>query len=115
MTETFAHGGTWAYLGVRELRCIMGDYVLNVADFNNRASFADEIGRFSYPVDIHIMTPGKAAYDTFCAEHRDMRYKDGESGCFMSTPLLYKKTGDKRFAVLYEKGRLCPCHVPESR
>jgi len=70
---------TGAYLGVRESRRIMGDYVLNVDDFNNRASFEDEIGRFSYPVDIHIMTPDKAAYDTFHAEHRDMRYKDGES------------------------------------
>jgi len=70
---------TGAYLGVRESRRIIGDYVLNVNDFEARASFDDEIGRFSYPVDIHIMKPDKNAFETFHNAHTNMRYKEGES------------------------------------
>lgn len=68
-----------ACLGVRESRRIMGDYVLSVDDFLARASFDDEIGRFSYPVDIHISAPTKEAYEEFRKEFATMRYSDGES------------------------------------
>ncbi|HRR29249.1 MAG TPA: FAD-dependent oxidoreductase, partial [Victivallales bacterium] len=44
---------TGALLGIRETRRIIGDYVLNIEDLKKRAVFSDEIGRFSYPVDIH--------------------------------------------------------------
>lgn len=40
-------------LGVRESRRIRGEYQLNGDDYRSRAVFADEIGRFSYPIDIH--------------------------------------------------------------
>ncbi len=40
-------------LGVRETRRIHGEYQLNGGDYRRRASFPDEIGRFSYPIDIH--------------------------------------------------------------
>jgi len=70
---------TGSYLGVRESRRIAGDYELNVDDFLRRASFGDEIGRFSYPVDIHIAAPDKESYEKFRKEHGEMRYKDGES------------------------------------
>jgi len=40
-------------LGVRATRRIVGDYVLTVEDYLKRASFADEIGRYSYVIDIH--------------------------------------------------------------
>jgi hypothetical protein len=66
-------------LGVRESRRIAGDYELNIADFIARATFDDEIGRFSYPVDIHIAAPDKASYEKFRKEHSAMRYRDGES------------------------------------
>ena len=49
---------TAAQLGVRETRRIMGDYVLNLEDFKSRASFPDEIGRYSYAVDIHAAAAG---------------------------------------------------------
>ena len=68
-----------SYLGVRESRRITGDYELSEADFINRASFDDEIGRFSYPIDIHIAKPDKESYEKFRKEHDTMRYKPGES------------------------------------
>ncbi|OPZ28992.1 MAG: putative FAD-binding dehydrogenase [Lentisphaerae bacterium ADurb.BinA184] len=40
-------------LGVRESRRIIGDYVLVKDDYLSRRSFHDEIGRNSYPIDIH--------------------------------------------------------------
>ena len=40
-------------IGIRETRRILGEYVLNLEDFMRRAVFDDEIGRYSYPVDIH--------------------------------------------------------------
>ena len=45
--------GTGSLLGVRETRRIIGDYVLNFEDYKKRAVFDDEIGRYSYPIDIH--------------------------------------------------------------
>ncbi len=70
---------TGSLLGVRETRRIVGDYVLNVDDFNSRAVFEDEIGRYSYPIDIHVARPDKASYDQFKAEFTTMRLGAGES------------------------------------
>lgn len=66
-------------MGVRETRRILGDYVLDVQDFNERASFDDEIGRYSYPVDIHIAKPDKESFEAFHSTFTRMRYRDGES------------------------------------
>ncbi len=71
--------GTGALLGVRETRRILGDYVLNLADFKRRAVFADEIGRFSYPVDLHAARPDKAAQEQFEQEFATLRFAPGES------------------------------------
>ena len=70
---------TGALLGVRETRRILGDYVLCLDDFKGRASFDDEIGRYSYPVDIHASKPDDESYRKFEAEFRTLRYKKGES------------------------------------
>jgi len=70
---------TGALLGVRETRRIMGDYVLNVEDFKSRAVFEDEIGRYCYPVDIHIARPDKESYEKFQREISSMRLGKGES------------------------------------
>ena len=48
--------GSASRVGVRETRRIRGDYELTVDDFRARASFADEIGRFAYAVDLHPTT-----------------------------------------------------------
>jgi Pyruvate/2-oxoglutarate dehydrogenase complex, dihydrolipoamide dehydrogenase (E3) component, and related enzymes len=70
---------TAPYLGVRESRRITGDYIMTKQDFLDRASFEDEIGRYSYPVDIHEAKPGKEANAEFVADFRSLRYKTGES------------------------------------
>ncbi len=69
---------TAAYLGLRESRRIMGDYVLNVEDFKRQAVFPDEIGRYAYPVDLHAPHPmrERAKDDVF----QRLRYRNpGES------------------------------------
>ena len=71
---------TASILGVRESRRITCDYTLNVNDFISRAVFEDEIGRYCYPVDIHVMTTDKKEYDRFEKEYyTNLRYGDGES------------------------------------
>jgi len=70
---------TGSLMGLRETRRIMGDYVLNVEDFKNRAGFDDEIGRYSYPVDIHPARPSDDTFAEFQKEFHSLRYKDGES------------------------------------
>lgn len=71
---------TGSLLGVRETRRIMGDYVLCLDDYNRRATFPDEIGRYSYSVDIHPQRPGKDTYTQHRKEFDEKyRYKKGES------------------------------------
>lgn len=65
-------------LGVRETRRITCDYELCFNDFNARAIFEDEIGRYSYPIDIHIAKPDKASYDQFVKD-LNTRLGHGES------------------------------------
>jgi hypothetical protein len=67
------------YLGIRESRRIVGDYKLVLDDFLNRAVFEDEIGRYSYPVDIHSPTNDDAGYAKFKEEFTKFRYEKGES------------------------------------
>ncbi|MBQ8509495.1 MAG: FAD-dependent oxidoreductase [Clostridia bacterium] len=75
---TLVYTGTM--LGVRESRRIVCDYTLNVNDFISRAVFDDEIGRYCYPVDIHVMSTDKAEYERFLKEYQqDLHYKRGES------------------------------------
>jgi hypothetical protein len=66
-------------LGIRESRRIIGDYVLNLQDFINCSSFEDEIGRYCYPVDIHISKPTSEHYAEFEKEHKAFCYKKGQS------------------------------------
>jgi len=68
-------------LGIRETRRIMGDYILTLSDYLARKSFADEICRNAYPVDIH---PAKHEIQATRDEkivimERFERYKPGES------------------------------------
>ena len=70
---------TGSLLGIRETRRIMGDYVLNLEDFKARAVFPDEIGRYSYPVDIHIARPDQASFNKFMKEFTTLRLGQGES------------------------------------
>ena len=68
-------------LGVRETRRIMGDHVLTWEDYAARRSFEDEIGRNSYPVDIHTAKDeiGDALSGKLQVMERFEQYKPGES------------------------------------
>jgi hypothetical protein len=70
---------TGSLMGIRETRRITGDYVLNLDDFQRRAVFEDEIGRFSYPVDIHVARPDKESFVKFHQEFTRLRLGLGES------------------------------------
>lgn len=70
---------TGSLLGIRETRRIVGDYVLSVADFSPESRFDDEIGRYSYPIDIHVARPDKESFDAFMKEFTSMRLGKGES------------------------------------
>ncbi|MFO7898249.1 MAG: FAD-dependent oxidoreductase [Planctomycetota bacterium] len=70
---------TGSLLGIRESRRITGDYVLCIDDFKERATFDDEIGRYSYPVDIHPTRPGREEFERFTDEWETLRYKKGEN------------------------------------
>lgn len=72
--------GTGSLLGVRETRRIIGDYVLNFEDYKKRAVFDDEIGRYSYPIDIHPSGGDIAEYEKHRRDFdRLYKYKKGES------------------------------------
>jgi len=71
--------GTGAMLGIRESRRTVCDYMLSVSDYIARADFADEIGRYCYPVDIHIMNTKTDEMERFRQEYENMRYQKGES------------------------------------
>jgi hypothetical protein len=45
---------TGEQIGIRETRRIVGDYVLTQEDFMNMVSFADDIARNAYFIDIHM-------------------------------------------------------------
>ncbi len=77
--ESMTLAATADMMGVRESRRITGDYVLCTADFLRRAVFEDEIGRYNYPVDMHVSNTGKAEYERFEREIRSLSLADGES------------------------------------
>ncbi|MDH7570589.1 MAG: FAD-dependent oxidoreductase [Armatimonadota bacterium] len=77
--EAMELAATGSLLGIRESRRILGDYVLCLKDFETRAVFADEIGRYNYPVDIHMSKPSAGNFEKFWQEFHTLRYGKGES------------------------------------
>lgn len=70
---------TGAMLGIRESRRIIGDYKLTERDYDRRAVFDDEIGRYCYPIDVHESSPTKENYNAFMKDFTTRLYQDGES------------------------------------
>lgn len=66
-------------MGIRESRRVICDYRLVLQDFLDEAVFPDEIGRYSYNIDIHANTVGLDDYELFEKEHTTYRYKPGQS------------------------------------
>jgi hypothetical protein len=51
-----------------------------VSDFISRATFDDEIGRYCYAIDMHVMNTDKEEYERFIREYKkDYVYSPGES------------------------------------
>ncbi len=66
------------FIGIRESRRIKCEYMLNMDDFYKKEAFYDEIGRYSYPIDIHPMTNDEEGMIDF-VESVNLRHEDGES------------------------------------
>ena len=96
--------GTGTLLGIRESRRITGDYKMTADDFNTRANFADEIGRYAYPADMHASKPGAAHFDAFWKNFEAMRYKDGES-----YGIPYRALTPKKLDNVLVAGRCVSC------
>ena len=64
---------------MRESRRITCDYELNISDYYSRAIFEDEIGRFSYPIDMHVSSATQKSYDEYYTLFTQRGYCDGET------------------------------------
>ncbi len=77
--ETVELAATASLPGIRESRRVVGDYILNIDDYKTKRIFADEIGRYSYPIDIHPATTKRKDQAEFKRLINSLRYKTGES------------------------------------
>lgn len=91
---------TAAMMGIRESRRVICDYRLVLQDFLDEAVFPDEIGRYSYNIDIHANTVGVDDYELFEKEHTTYRYKPGQS-----YGIPYRTLPVKGFSNLLTAGR----------
>jgi len=66
--ENMEHVTTASLIGVRESRRIVGEYELNINDYQGRRIFPDTIGVFNKFVDIHPYDTSEEAYQTFLYE-----------------------------------------------
>lgn len=66
------------YLGIRESRRVKCEKMLCAEDFSADNTFDDEIGRYSYPIDIHPMTPDEEGMREF-GVNVAKRHGSGES------------------------------------
>ena len=77
--ENIELAATGALLGIRETRRIMGDYVMTLEDYKNRASFADEIGRYNNEVDVHASSADPKEQERVKKLFGSTGYREGES------------------------------------
>jgi len=95
-------------VGVRASRRIVGDYVLTVEDYLKRASFADEIGRYCYVIDIH---PSK---EESKSRYYVQRFESRYSGKFAygrgdSYGIPYRSLIPKTLSNVFVAGRCVSC------
>jgi len=98
---------TGAQVGIRETRRIVGDYVLNLDDYLNRRTFADEICRNAYPIDIHTTAAEAQDKKEVNAMHRFPNYGPGESH-----GIPYRCLTPKGLRNLLVAGRNISCDRP---
>lgn len=88
-----------AYLGIRESRRIICSYTLTIDSFYKDEPFEDEIGRYSYPIDIHPLTSDHNGMKEF-SKSVSKRHTNGHS---YSIP--YRCLVPKGFVNLLVAGR----------
>lgn len=66
------------YIGIRASRRIKCEYMLTKDDYFKKESFYDEIGRYSYPIDIHPITSDKEGMEGF-SKAVSIAHNSGES------------------------------------
>lgn len=87
------------YLGVRESRRICCRFTLTVEYFDREEPFADEIGRYSYPIDIHPITADEKGMRDFDKSVSRRHEKGG------SYSIPYRSLLPKGFSNLLVAGR----------
>lgn len=102
---------TASTLGIRESRRIIGEYVLDRADFDARRDFEDEIGRYNAPADIHPSRPGMADL----VKHKEL-YRSSACGFGESYGIPYRILLPLETTNLLTCGRCVSCdrHVMTS-
>lgn len=70
---------TGTQVGTRETRRIVGDYMLTLDDWISRRSFADEICRNAYFIDLHPTAEELRESGAVSFDHRFKHYDPGES------------------------------------
>lgn len=98
---------TAPFMGFRESRRIMGDYVLTVDDYLARRSFSDDIGRNAYHIDTHNKSAsGGQSPDDLAQMEANIarRYKPGESH-----GIPYRSLLPRNVRNLLVAGRIISC------
>ncbi len=90
---------TATHLGIRESRRVKCEFTLTFDRFDNPNPFEDEIGRYSYPIDIHPMTADPKGMQDF----RQSVSKRHQRGGYYSIP--YRSLIPKGFVNLLTAGR----------
>ncbi len=105
--ESVEHVTTAPLMGLRESRCVLGEYELGLADYNARRKFPDQIGVYNYPIDIHVYDTSDKQYERYSREFRETgRMKPGES-----VGLPYGMLVAKGFRNLWVAGRCASMDV----
>jgi hypothetical protein len=105
--ENVEHVTTAPLMGLRESRCVLGEYELGLADYNARRKFPDQIGVYNYPIDIHVYDTSDAQYARYSKEFRETgRMQPGES-----VGLPYGMIVAKNFKNLWVAGRCASMDV----
>jgi hypothetical protein len=106
--ENVEHVTTAPLMGLRESRCVLGEYELGLADYNARRKFPDQIGVYNYPIDIHVYDTSDAQYARYSKEFRETgRMQPGES-----VGLPYGMIVAKNFKNLWVAGRCASMERP---
>lgn len=85
--------GSGPSIGVRESRRVRAEYMLTRADYDARADFADAVGYYSYPIDLHAARQAQGA-STGHGDYETSRYAPGEKYGIPYRSLLVQGTED---------------------